>query len=131
MDKNCFSHHKNWVQKIKNQNSSNTPKVNNNQDFLKKKFLFLFLFFSWKKNNYLFFFICTWVLTLLFQLSILFSKLMKFKKKKNYYLVKSHGLLLYKWVQSFFFIKNIPPFARKNTHPLPHYYILLIIIKRY
>ena len=49
MDKNCFSHHKNWVQKIKNQNSSNTPKVNNNQDFLKKKFVSLFLFSLGKK----------------------------------------------------------------------------------
>ena len=48
MDKNCFSHHKNWVQKIKNQNSSNTPKVNNNQDFLKKKFVSLSFFLGKK-----------------------------------------------------------------------------------
>ena len=68
----------------------------------------------------MFFFICTWVLTLLFQLSILFSKLMKFKKKRITTLWNHTGCYyINEFKVFFFFIKNIPPFARKNTHPAP------------
>ena len=116
MDKNCFSHHKNWVQKIKNQNSSNTPKVNNNQDFLKKKFVSLFLFSLGKKII-----ICFFYLYLSFNSSLPIIYFI-FKTDENFKRITTlwnHTGCYYINEFKVFFYKKYPPFCPKKYPPCP------------